>query len=235
MISKNTARLINFMPKPMLRTVAKFLIKKYIGKYANITIINKGKLDSIKGPVIFISNHLSNADGLILNHILKDKEVTFVAGIKLAKNSLTSLGLEILKTVPINPNSPDKSAISTTIKLLKSGNSICIFPEGTRSRVGSMIKGRKGIILISKLSKVPMVPIGIEGTEKLLPINESDMGSEKFNYADVKVTIGDCFYLPEKQNEEDKEDYQNNTVYFIMKKIAILLASKYQGIYKKII
>lgn len=233
MISKTTVKLINIMPKPVLSAAAKFIVSRYIAKYANITVVNKERINQINGPAIFISNHLSNSDGLVLNKLLKDRDIWFIAGVKLAKNDLTNLGLEVVRTIPINPDSADKTAISTIIKALKSGKSICIFPEGTRSRTGSMIRGKKGILLVAKLSKVPIVPIGLEGTEMLLPINDSDMGGEAFNHADVKITIGESFYIPDRDKGEEKDSYEERALYFTMRKIAELLPDKYQGVYKE--
>jgi 1-acyl-sn-glycerol-3-phosphate acyltransferase len=233
MITKNTARFINMLPKPVLKFTAKVLLSRYISKYANINVVGLNKLERIKDPVIFISNHLSNSDGLVLNKVLKERDVTFIAGIKLSQNALTNLGLEVVRIIPINPSAPDRAALSKAVKLLKSGRSVCIFPEGTRSRKSSLLKGKKGLLLIWKLAGgVPIVPIGIEGTEKLMPINEEDMGKEKFFHADVKVTIGESFMIPGREEDEDKSHFEERIMTFTMKKIAALLSSKYQGIYK---
>ncbi|MDI6618223.1 MAG: lysophospholipid acyltransferase family protein [Clostridiales bacterium] len=231
MISKKTAKIIHMFPKPLLKKVVKFILDGYIKKYADITVINKELLGSIKRPVIFISNHLSNSDGLILNKILGDGSVWYLAGVKLSHNEITKLGLDIVKTVPINPNSPDISAISKAVELLKSGQSVCIFPEGTRSRSASLIKGKRGIILIAKLCRLPIVPIGIEGTERLMPINDEDMGKERFFHADVRVTIGESFYIPERSDNENRRKYEEKTIVIVMKKIASLLSPEYRGIY----
>jgi len=233
MLINKAAKLINILPKPIVVKIAKYIVKKLMAKYAKITVINKERLDKIKDPVIFISNHLSNSDGLILNEVLKEKDIWFVAGVKLSKNPYTNLGLEVVKSIPINPNSADKTAISNIIKLLKDGHSVCIFPEGTRSRTGALIPAKKGILLIARLAKVPIVPIGIQGSEKLLPINDDDMGMERFNHAQVKVTIGEEFYIPLRENGEDKESYENRALYTVMRKIAELLPLEYQGVYKE--
>ena len=231
MISKRTARLISALPKPIGNFCARFMVKRYISKYANITVVNEHRLKDVKEPAIFIANHLSNSDGPVLNKVLKDFDVTFVAGIKLSKNSLTNLGVGGIKTIPINPNTADKAAITQTINHIKSGKSIFIFPEGTRSRTGSMIEAKKGILLIAKMTKAPIVPIGIEGTEKLLPIDDKDMGNEKFNHADVTVTIGEQFYLPERLGGEGKHEYEDRALNYTMGNIAKLLSYDYRGFY----
>ncbi|MDZ7548803.1 lysophospholipid acyltransferase family protein, partial [Clostridium perfringens] len=108
-----------------------------------------------------------------------------------------------------------------------------IFPEGTRSRVGSMIEGKKGILLIVRLTKAQIIPIGMYGTEILLPINkDGDMGGEKFNYADVNIKFGEPIELPLKEKDEDKHAFDERSMLYIMKSIANLLPEKYRGIYK---
>ena len=65
-----------------------------------------------------------------------------------------------------------------------------MFPEGTRSRTASMIEAKKGVLLIARLTKAKIVPFGLIGTEKLMPINDTDMGAEHFEYAKVDVVFG---------------------------------------------
>ncbi|MEA4827573.1 MAG: lysophospholipid acyltransferase family protein, partial [Clostridium sp.] len=153
MISPAMTRIIGHLPKGLIRYLSTKILNGYVNKYANINVKNENNLKDIKGPVIFICNHLSNSDALILDRVLKDKDVTFAAGVKLNSNSLTSLGLSIVKTTPIRPNSADKEGIKKIIDIVKSGGNVLIFPEGTRSRTGKMIKAKKGIVLIAKLCK----------------------------------------------------------------------------------
>ncbi len=145
MISPMMLKIIDILPDKAVAFIADKLIDSYINKYANIKIQGMDKIKDIKSPIIFICNHLSNADGLIMNRILKDYNVTFVAGVKLTDNKLTKLGFHVAKTIHIKPNSADKEAISRIISTLKQGNNIMIFPEGTRSRDGKMIEGKKGL------------------------------------------------------------------------------------------
>jgi 1-acyl-sn-glycerol-3-phosphate acyltransferase len=95
-----------------------------------------------------------------------------------------------------------------------------------------MIEAKKGIILIAKLTKAPIVPIGIWGSEKLLPINkDGDMAKEKWNHADVHIKIGETIIIPEKEKNEDKHQYENRILNSIMTGIAKQLPKEYRGFY----
>ncbi|MBW9155391.1 1-acyl-sn-glycerol-3-phosphate acyltransferase [Clostridium sp. FP2] len=231
MVSPVVLRIIDFLPDKVVSFIANKLIDSYINKYANIKTSGMEKIVGAKSPIIFICNHLSNADGIVMNRLLKDNNVTFVAGVKLTDNKLTKLGFHVAKTINIKPNSADKEAISKIVNTLKQGNNIMIFPEGTRSRNGKMAEAKKGLLLMAKLSKATIVPMGIWGTEKLLPINENNMASEKFNYADVNISVGEPIMLPIKNVDEDKNQYHDRAMHEIMWGIAMLLPEKYRGVY----
>lgn len=226
------ANVSKILPRSIRVNLTCRLVDKFLDRYSEIEVINREIIKERKGvPTIYIGNHLSNVDGVIINKLLKDNEVAFMAGIKLSKNAMTNLVLETVKTIKIKPNSADKQAIKKAVKYLKSGGSIFIFPEGTRSRTGSMIKAKKGFILMGKMSKAQFVPIGIEGTEKLFPINSDSMSKEKFNYSKVKVVLGKPFNLPEK-TQENKDIWTNFATEYSMKKISELLSSEYRGVYE---
>ena len=233
MISNTTAKIINILPNRFVTYISKKVVDKYLKKYANIKIEGSENLKGIKTPTIFICNHLSNSDGLVLDKALKEIDPTFVAGVKLSNNAITSIGVNVIKTTNIKPKTADKEGLKKIIKLVKHGESLLIFPEGTRSRVGSLIEAEKGIFLISRMTGAPIVPIGLCGTEKLLPINkEGDMSSEAFNYADVHINIGKQFEFPKRAKEQDKKEYEDFAAKYIMKKIAELLPENYRGVYK---
>ena len=234
MLSPTLVKVINVLPESLVVKITKIIVNKYFRKYANIKVEGIEKVEKVEGPKIFICNHLSNADGLILDKILKEKyDPIFVAGIKLSNDPITRLGTMMVKNVGIKPNSADKEAITKIVKLVRGGENIMIFPEGTRSRTGSMIEGKKGILLIARLTKASIIPIGMTGTEILLPINKNgDMGGEKFNYSDVNIKFGEPVSLPVKEKEEDKHAYDERCMEYIMKSIANLLPEKYRGVYK---
>ena len=221
------------LPDNIVSYASKKLLNYYINKNANIRIRGIEKIENVKRPILFICNHLSNSDGIVLNRVLKDEDVTFVAGIKLSKDEFTNMGMYAAKTLSIKPNSADKDAISSIIKTLKDGHNVFIFPEGTRSRTGSMIEAKKGITLIQRLSKATLIPVGIWGSEKLLPISDTSMANETFAHADVNVTFGDEIQFPERFEGEAKHVYEDRILTYAMQAIAKLLPEKYRGFYSE--
>ena len=233
MISPWMAKVANALPESWFRAISGRVIKGYLNKYANIYVEGLEKIRKVQGPKIFICNHLSNSDGLVLNQILKEYDPYFVAGVKLSNDPVTKMGTKVVNTINIKPNSADKEAITNIVKTIKAGNDLMIFPEGTRSRVGKMIEAKKGIVLIARLTKATIIPIGIHGTEKLLPINNGgEMSKEKWHEADVNIKIGNPMMLPKKDKEESKHDYDNRCLVNMMKGISSLLPDNYKGFYK---
>ncbi len=224
------APVINILPDSIVRFIGNKVAEFLLNKYAKLEVAGAEILSERVGkPTIFISNHLSNVDGIVLNKVLKKNNVSFMAGVKLNANPLTAIFLKIVKHIPISPNSADKSAIQKALAVLNMGESILIFPEGTRSRNGAMIKGKKGFLLLAKLSKADIVPIALEGTEILLPVNKNDMGKETPHHAAVKVSIGQPFKL---EKNPDCDNWDEEAVHTAMRKIAQMLSPEYQGVYK---
>lgn len=226
-------QVVNRLPEPLMRNFVKFYVDLQIKKHLKLEVKGLENLNGdFKRPCIFVCNHLSNSDGLVLNRVLEKEKIIFIAGKKLEANSLTNLGFKIVRSIPITPNSPDKDAIRKVLSAVKEGNNILIFPEGTRSRTATMLEGKKGIVLFAKLTNASIVPIGICGTEKFLPINK-EMGKEAFCDAKITINIGKAFNLPEKGEEETKDSWETNCLNYIMTGIAGLLPREYRGFYEE--
>jgi len=111
------------MPEKWFVFIAKKVANGYLDKYAKINVEGFENAERANGPKIFICNHLSNSDGLILDRILKEKyDPFFIAGVKLSDDPVTSLGAKLVKSINIKPNSADKDAmllpIATGISVL---------------------------------------------------------------------------------------------------------------------
>ncbi len=232
MVFTSMAKLIQFLPVSWSNSISKVIIRRCLQQYARIHVQGGEHLPGLQTPVIFICNHLSNSDALVLDKVLKQINPTFVAGEKLSNNAVTGLGLNVIKTTTIKPNTADKEGLTNMIKLIKQGESLLIFPEGTRSRTGSLIEAKKGVLLVARMTGAPIVPIALHGTERLLPINlNGDMRTERFHPAEVFISIGQPFELPRRTTEQDKKEYDDSTIHLMMRKIASLLPEEYRGVY----
>lgn len=233
MISPKFTRLLDYLPEGLVKVISRKIIDNIIKKYTTIELKGVENLKNIKQPVIFICNHLSNSDGLILDKVLRDYDVTYVAGIKLTQNATTKIGTMLVKTTILKPNSADKEGLTKIISIVKGGGNILLFPEGTRSRTGSMIEAKKGLLLIAKVTGAPIIPIGIYGTEIFLPINDGgDMAAESFHHSKIGISIGKQMELLAKESGEDKTAYEYRALTALMKEISKLIPESYRGVYK---
>lgn len=224
--------LLQYLPISMQKKIANTYIDNMFNKDIKIRIKNGNVVKETEGPVIFIANHLSNLDGVVLTRILKKFDPYFVAGVKLSKDNFTNFFKHIVKTIEIKPNSADIDSIRAIINTIKNGDSVMMFPEGTRSRTGGMIEAKKGILLIGKLTKATIIPISLMGTEKVLPINEAgEMSKERPNKGEIKVVVGEPFKVREKRADEDKNVYEDTVLNEIMVSIAKNLDEEYRGFY----
>lgn len=234
MLSPIAVKVIKIMPEGLLISFGKIMVNNFIKKYAKLHVENFESIESVEGPKIFICNHLSNSDGVVLNKLLKEKyNPYFIAGVKLSDDPVTKMGTKIVKHIAIKPNTADKEAITNMVKVVRAGENLVIFPEGTRSRTGAMIEAKKGILLVARLTKASIIPIGMSGTSELLPISEEgNMGAETWHKADVYIKVGSPVVIPKREKDEDKHLYDERCMNTIMGSIANQLPEKLRGVYK---
>ncbi|MCG8484289.1 MAG: 1-acyl-sn-glycerol-3-phosphate acyltransferase [Clostridia bacterium] len=141
-------------------------------KMAKVKLNIKGLENIPSGPVLFVSNHQSNFDIPIYFAAL-DKQFGFIAKSDLSKIPLFNKWIAIIKSVYIDRGDARQSlkAIQEGIDLLKTGYSLVIFPEGTRSKSSKMSEFKKGSLRLATKSKVPVVPITLNGSYKILEEN----------------------------------------------------------------
>jgi len=144
------------------------------------------------GPVLIASNHLSFVDSVVIP-IVAPRKVVFLAkeeyftgsGIKgrMSKGWFEGLGM-----VPVNRDDT-KAAIDSldiALEVLGRGEAFGIYPEGTRSRDGLLYRGRTGVAHLALTAGVPVVPVGLTGTEDLQPV-----GATLPKLAKVTVRFGE--------------------------------------------
>jgi 1-acyl-sn-glycerol-3-phosphate acyltransferase len=128
------------------------------------------------GGAIFASNHLSVADELFLGaavprHLAFWAKSDYFTGTGLrgwfSKFVLTGLG-----AIPVERGGGRAalSAFDAAIPVLQGGDLVAVYPEGTRSPDGRLYRGRTGVARLALAAGVPVIPVGVTGTEKIQPI-----------------------------------------------------------------
>lgn len=123
-------------------------------------------------PVVFISNHQSNFDvALIMSYV--NKPTGFIAKVETLKIPLVRTWMGYINCVFMDRSSLKKSAqaIIEGVNILKAGHSLAIFPEGTRSKGGPVGDFKGGSFKLATKAKVPIVPITIKDSYKLMEAN----------------------------------------------------------------
>lgn len=142
-----------------------------------------GKKIACKTPCVIVANHLSNADAFIIGMQYKGK--TYVLTKKESFSSKpVSWFLRTLGGVPVDRDNPEPSTIINCIKLLKGGNRLLIFPEGTRNKTNEVLLPLKGgAALFAIKSKTPVQTVFIDGKSRFLRRNYIKIG-EPFELSD---------------------------------------------------
>jgi 1-acyl-sn-glycerol-3-phosphate acyltransferase len=150
----------------------------------------KGKENIPKtGGAIVCANHVSNFDPIVVAICIK-RNVHFMAKAELFKNKFVSYILIKLNAFPIKRGSADITAIKNSFKLIKNGEILGIFPEGTRSKNGKLGPAEPGTATIAIKTKAPIIPIKITGSYKAFKSVKVVIGKpiELTDYYDRKLT-----------------------------------------------
>lgn len=122
-------------------------------------------------PVVFACNHVSFADPVILWSVLfaYGNGCRFLARSSLFRPVIGGL-IARAGAIPIDPDTADRKALKRAASALKRGENLLIFPEGTRmNRPDKVYHPHAGVVLIANMGKAKIVPVGISGTERIMP------------------------------------------------------------------
>lgn len=148
-----------------------------------------------QGGFILASNHASNLDPVVLA-VASVRHLKFLAKEELFAIPIFSNIIRALGAIPLKRYTGDISTIRAAIKLLRQGNPLLIFPQGTRS--DNFEQALPGVGYLIYKSKVPLICAKIEGTDKVLP-----RGKKFFSLHPIKVTLKKI-----DLSEDDRKNYK---------------------------
>jgi 1-acyl-sn-glycerol-3-phosphate acyltransferase len=110
-----------------------------------------------KGGFIIAANHQSYTDPPLIAAFVNGK-FSFIAKAELFKKKMFALLIRYCGAYPVERGAGDTGALDRAVSDLKKGRIFVIFPEGTRSKDGSIAKAKSGIALIAGMANVPVLP-----------------------------------------------------------------------------
>jgi 1-acyl-sn-glycerol-3-phosphate acyltransferase len=122
-----------------------------------------------EGPVLYVSNHQSNFDVPILIGFI-DRPKAFMSKVEVVKIPMVSSWMRQMRCVFMDRKDARQSvaAVNEAVQNLKRGYSMVIFPEGTRSGGDEMGEFKAGSFKLAVKSGVPIVPVSISGSYKIM-------------------------------------------------------------------
>jgi 1-acyl-sn-glycerol-3-phosphate acyltransferase len=174
-------------------------------------------------PYILVANHMAIFDAPLILTICPHIARAFAAA-KHKRNPIYAPLLAIMGSIWVRRGEADRQALRKALDVLKRGEVLGMSPEGTRSRgTYALQKGRTGVAYLAARANVPIVPVGLTGTEKIkdnLP---------RLRCTQLRVVVGKPFRLPEsgRVRGHQLDEYTD----LIMRRIAELLPEEYRGLY----
>ena len=122
----------------------------------------------VKGGLIVASNHRSFLDPFVIGASLPwRKPMNYVAKVELFEKRWQAWFLSRLGAFPIRRGEADEEAMKTARLVVERGGAVCIFPEGTRIRTGSLSTPKRGVGRLALQTGAAVVPVAVLGTEQV--------------------------------------------------------------------
>jgi 1-acyl-sn-glycerol-3-phosphate acyltransferase len=177
------------------------LLRSYFAIAHRLTIVGRERLPA-HGPFVLAANHCSHLDALILGAALtprhRERVFPIAAGDVFFQSNVTStFSAIVLNALPMWRKNCGPHALADLRRKLQEERAIfIIFPEGGRSRNGSMMPFKHGLGMLIAETNVPVVPCGLAGTFEALPPHR-----KLPRPASIKLMIGEALEFASTAND----------------------------------
>lgn len=213
--------LTNYRPslKRQSLTAALRLVAKVV---LDLKIVNVEYIPA-SGPAILISNHISFLDPVLIVGLLP-RPVIPMSKVENFEDKFLGPLVRAFDAFPVQRGEADRQALYMSLHVLEAGQLLWISPEGTRSPIGQLQRGQKGLAFIATRSGAPIVPLAFVGTDQF------KYNLRRLKRTPVRLIVGPPFYLGQAQPHARGEVLDRLTDE-AMRRIAALLPPGMRGVY----
>ena len=202
----------------------RWLIRFIIKRIARVDIEGAENIPN-NGRFVIATNHLGRLDVALLFYALDGDFILTIAE-KYEHHWLFGPIGNAMGGIWLDRFNADIGAIREVLTRMKAGGILVIAPEGTRSKTETMVEGKPGVAYLALKVGVPIVPVGLVGTEDRVVLDRL----KRFQKSEIKIIVGKPFNLPPIQRK-DRDAALKQSTDEIMCRIGALLPAKYRGVY----
>lgn len=177
----------------------------------------------VTGALIVCPNHSATLDPPLVPAFLPRGDSWNMAKSEYFRKPLLRWLFTSYHAFPVVRHTADRAALKKSFDLLKRGEVLIIYPEGTRIESGKLAKPEAGAGFIAQKAGCPVVPVGLTGTRECLP-----KGAKWPHRTHVTITFGKPFLLANKRADGSKVSHDDASA-AIMVAIAELLPPEQRG------
>jgi glycerol-3-phosphate dehydrogenase (NAD(P)+) len=148
---------------PLVYWLVRSLFQPFAHVYLRMSRIGREHIPA-DGPVIVAANHRSFLDPFVIATMAR-RPMYYVAKKELFSNRWVAWFVNALGAFPVDRGAGDEESVITSKQILARGDIVLIFPEGTRTRPGSLGKPKRGVGRLALETGAPVVPLAVIGTE----------------------------------------------------------------------
>lgn len=169
------------------RATARLLIGPVLSAYHRLTVEGRQNVPK-EGPVIIVANHLSLIDPPLIAYAC-DRPMAYIAKQELFAIPVISQVIRFYGAISVDRESPDHSTFKAARFALEAGWALAMFIEGTRQKkAGILGTPHRGPAFVAHMQSVPLLPVGIVGTDRAWGPARARIGKPLSARADLDAT-----------------------------------------------
>jgi 1-acyl-sn-glycerol-3-phosphate acyltransferase len=181
-----------------------------------------------QGAAVLAANHLSFCDSFFLPLVLP-RRLTYLAKAEYFDDWKVAWFFRAVGQIPVRRGAGAewRRSLETAVEVLGQGQLLGIYPEGTRSKDGRLHRGHTGVALVALRAGVPVVPVGIRGTQEVQPVGARTLRP----FRRVTIRIGPPLDFSRFAGRDDERVVLRRVTDEVMAAIQQLSGQEYAGRY----